>query len=86
VGWESELPVNKPYIAADAQGNVYVTAPEYHRVVKFDGTGKVLAVWGTFGSDAGSLNTPSGIAVDSVGNVYVADSGNNRVVKFAPVN
>ncbi len=85
VGWESEMPVNKPYIAVDGQGGVYITAPEYHRVVKFDSAGKVVAVWGFYGSDAGSLNTPSGIAVDGAGYVYVADSGNNRVVKYAPV-
>jgi DNA-binding beta-propeller fold protein YncE len=42
-------------------------------------------VWGNFGSDERSFNTPSGIVVDAAGNVYVVDSGNHRVVKFAPV-
>jgi hypothetical protein len=85
VGWEGESVVNKPYVAADSQGNVYITAPEYHQMVRFDATGKVLAVWGKFGSDVASVNMPGGIAVDAEGNVYVVDSANHRVLKFAPV-
>ena len=52
---------------------------------RYPAEGKVLAVWGYYGTDVKSFNVPSGIAVDALGNVYVADSGNNRVLKFAPV-
>ncbi len=86
VGWESEAPVNKPYLAIGSQRSVYVTQPDYHRVVKFNGGGQVLAMWGQYGSNDQGLSTPSGIAVDAAGFIYVADSGNNRVVKYAPVN
>jgi len=83
VGWEGESVVNKPYLTVDSKGNVYFTAPEYHRVAELDGSGKVVAVWGQFGSDLSGLNMPSGIAVDAQDNVYVVDSANHRVVKYA---
>jgi len=38
--------------------------------------------FGSEGSAAGQLKSPTGIAVDSQGNVWVADTGNNRVVEF----
>ena len=42
--------------------------------------------WGSFGSNDGQFNTPSGISVDFSGGetvVYVTDSGNNRVQEFS---
>jgi DNA-binding beta-propeller fold protein YncE len=85
VGWEGEGVTNKPYVAVDSGGDVYATAPDYHWVIKFDGSGKVEAVWGQYGSDISSLNMPSGIAVDGADNIYVLDSANHRVLKFAPL-
>jgi tripartite motif-containing protein 71 len=76
---------NKPYLAVDSGGNVYATAPDYHWVVKFDSSGKVVAVWGQYGSDLSSLSMPSGIALDGANNVYVLDSANHRVLKFGAI-
>ncbi|RME46954.1 MAG: hypothetical protein D6791_07020 [Chloroflexi bacterium] len=76
--------VNKPYIAVDAQDNVYVTDPENYRVIEFDHEGKLLAVWGDFGSGAGQFNLPTGIAVGPAGEIYVGDSDNHRVLRFPP--
>ncbi|MBM4429103.1 MAG: hypothetical protein FJ026_01980, partial [Chloroflexi bacterium] len=73
------------YLAVDGSGNVYVTAPDYHWVSKFDGNGQVLAVWGQFGADLASFNMPSGITVDDLGQIFVIDSANHRVLKFGPV-
>ena len=47
-------------------------------------TGKLVSSWGQFGSDASSMNLPTGIAVDAQGRIYVADSENHRVLRFAP--
>ena len=41
-------------------------------------------VWGTTGSAAGELATPTGLDTDAYDNVYVADYDNNRVQKFSP--
>jgi DNA-binding beta-propeller fold protein YncE len=85
LGWEGEGVTNKPYVAVDSEGNAYVTAPDYHWLVKYDRSGKVMAVWGQYGSDLSSLNMPSGIAIDSADNVYVLDSANHRVLKFGAI-
>ena len=41
-------------------------------------------VWGSSGSGAGELATPTGLDTDAYDNVYVADYDNNRVQKFSP--
>ncbi len=83
VGWESLLPANKPYLAVDSLGNVYVTAPEYHWIARYSPTGQLLSVWGAYGTALAGLNMPSAIALDRDDNLYVVDSGNNRVLKYA---
>jgi uncharacterized protein (TIGR03663 family) len=83
-GWEGGSVLNKPYLAADADG-VYATDPEQHRVLRFSPTGGVLAVFGQMGSDTSSFNLPVGVALDGANNLYVVDTLNNRIMKFAPV-
>ena len=81
--WESQSVVNKPYLAVDADGNVFATDPEGSRVLKFSNDGNLLAVFGTRGADLASFNLPTGLAFDARGNLYVADSGNHRILVFA---
>jgi tripartite motif-containing protein 71 len=69
-------------ITVDQGGNLYVPDGPFDRVVKLDPNGKVLAVWGSMGSDAGQFAYPSSVAVDTSGNIYVADYYNGRVQKF----
>ena len=69
-------------LAVDGLGNVYVTDNKNSRIQKFDGSGKFLMKWGSFGSEDGQFNIPFGIAVDREGNVYVGDVGNARIQKF----
>jgi hypothetical protein len=45
-------------------------------------TSASAAPFGSWGSEAEQLETPSGVAVDATGNVYVGDLGNNRVDKW----
>ena len=85
-GWESQSVVNKPYLANDASGRVYVTDPENYRVLVFDGDGKFLAAFGQYGIDVSSFNLPIGVAVDRQGNIFVSDSANARIMKFAPLD
>lgn len=76
---------NKPYVAVDSAGRVYVTDPEGYRVLIFDATGEYLGRFGRFGSDANSFGLPNGIAIDAQDNIYIADAANNRILKFAPI-
>jgi sugar lactone lactonase YvrE len=75
--------VNKPYLAVDANGNVFASDPEGARIMKFSNTGTLLAVFGQLGADLSSFNLPTGLAFDAQGNLYVADSGNHRILVFS---
>jgi sugar lactone lactonase YvrE len=78
-------------IAADADGNLYVTDMENQNVRKIskDGVVSTLAgrtrVAGDADGPAGTatFNAPEGIAVDKAGNVYVADTQNNLIRKIS---
>jgi DNA-binding beta-propeller fold protein YncE len=80
--WAGESTNNKPYLAVDGAGRVYVTDPEGYRVLIFSSDGAYLGRFGHFGPEITSFGLPNGIAVDPDGNIYVADAGNNRVLRF----
>jgi DNA-binding beta-propeller fold protein YncE len=83
--WYGESVENKPYIALDPQGRVYITDPEGYRVVLFDSLGNFVTTWGDFGADQRTFALLSGVAVAPDGTVYVSDPGNQRLMKFAPM-
>jgi len=76
---------NKPYIATDSAGRIYVTDPENYRVLIFNPNGQYLGKFGQFGTDVNGFGMPTGIAIDSEDNIYIADADNNRILKFDPV-
>lgn len=69
-------------IAVGPSGNVYATAFDVHRVVKFTSSGSILESWGSLGDAETNLKTPRGVAVDADEDVYVADVA--WVRKFTP--
>lgn len=81
-GWESQSLENKPFIAVNAQGHVFVSVPELFRILEFDAEGNILRVWGEYGIQPNQFALPSGLAVDLQGNLWVADAGNHRLMKF----
>jgi predicted membrane-bound mannosyltransferase/DNA-binding beta-propeller fold protein YncE len=85
-GWQANTSINnKPYLAVDSGGRVYVTDPEAARVLIFGPDGSYLGRFGQFGTDAGRFNLINGIFIDAQDNIYIADAGNNRVLKYAPL-
>jgi sugar lactone lactonase YvrE len=78
-------------LAAGGDGSVYIAGNyawgEYDEilisyVLKFDGSGNLIAQWGRYGSGDGEFQLPHGIAAGPDGSIYVADTGNYRIQKF----
>ena len=84
VGWYGQSLDNKPFLAADDLGNVYISDPEGYRILRFNSDGTFIHSWGVYGSDLIGLNLPTGMAVDSQEGVWVVDTGNHRLLHFTP--
>ena len=59
-GWDTGLPDEKPYLAVDSKGYVYVTDPGHYRVLVFDYVGKLDAVLWPIWSGCAILCAPHG--------------------------
>jgi DNA-binding beta-propeller fold protein YncE len=81
--WFGQSLDNKPFIAVDAENNVFITDPEGYRVIEFTGSGQFVRTWGDFGVGPAELGLPSGIAVAPDGNIWVTDAGNNRILRYS---
>lgn len=81
-------------LAADADGNVYVTETRNRRVRRISRSGIITTLVGTTASAQSSqqrrnlsdthLVRPSGLAVDKSGNVLVTDGDDDRIWKIHP--
>jgi len=63
-------------------GNVVVADIPGDRVMKLDGSGKVVLTIGGEDVQPQLLVNPYAVAVDAQGNIFVADSGHDRICKF----
>lgn len=85
-GWDSQEIYDKPYLDVATNGDVYVTDPQFYRVVVYAANGEIKASFGTFGNGPTNFDLPTGIAVDPETNiVLVADANNSRIQVFPPV-
>jgi sugar lactone lactonase YvrE len=80
--WFGQSLDNKPYMALDSAGNLFVTDPEGIRVLEFSPDGKFLRGIGESLEPAGNFKLPAGIAIDSEDQVWVTDGAANRVMRF----
>jgi DNA-binding beta-propeller fold protein YncE len=69
-------------VAVDAQGNLYISDSDNHRLIQFDRQFNPVREFGGYGSDAGRFISPEDIVVDRGLNVYVLDTGNRRIVQL----
>jgi len=84
IGREGSLPgaFILPFgVAADSQGNLYVTDRDNKRVQKFNPAGEFVLEWNGAEIDGG-FNHPVGIAIDRDDRVYVVDRMKSRVSIF----
>ena len=71
------------HLAADTNGNLFVTDAMNGRVQVFDRqTGAGRGVIGRLGDGSGQFSKPKGVAVDSAGHVYVADAAFDNIQIF----
>ena len=82
--WYGTSLENKPFIAVDPAGYVYITDPESYRILEFDLEGNPISIWGDYSAGADGFGMPSGIAVDRYGRVWVSDAVNNSILRFSP--
>ena len=80
--WFGQSLENKPFIAVDANNNVFITDPEGYRVIEFTSDGQFIRTWGDFGTGDSEIGLAAGVDVDDQGNVWVTDAGNNRILKY----
>jgi ABC-type Fe3+ transport system permease subunit/DNA-binding beta-propeller fold protein YncE len=67
----------------DPEGNILVVEPHYQRVNKFTPNGKLLAQWGSRGTNAGQFVLPRAVAVNSHNEIFVSEyEAMERVQKF----
>jgi DNA-binding beta-propeller fold protein YncE len=82
--WRGDSINNKPYLAVNDQGQLFVTDPEAFRVLIFNSVGEYLGRFGQFSNESDGFGLPTGIKVDAEGNVYIADAANHTILKYAP--
>ncbi len=82
VGWYGQSLDNKPFIAVDQQGRVFVSDPESYRILEFNTQGEFVRYWGDYGSGFDGFNLPGGMATSAEGELWVADAGNHRILHF----
>lgn len=76
--------VNATGAGGVAAGDIYVVDSANNRIQRFSAAGAFQSKFGSTGTGAGQLTTPTGIAVDQAdGSVYVFEQGNRRVDKFS---
>jgi len=80
--WYGQSLDNKPYLAVDNTGHLFVTDPDGYRVIEFNTDGTFIRYWGDYGNTAETFGMPAGIAVDASGGIWITDAGNNRLMHF----
>lgn len=84
--WSAQSVVNKPFVAVDSTGQVYVTDPEGYRVLAFDSEGQFKAVFGLYRQRCAEFRLTQRYCHRLYGDrVFVADADNHRLLVFPPV-
>jgi sugar lactone lactonase YvrE len=73
-------------IAVASNGQIILSDPDNHRVLRLSPTGDLIASLGSGKRDSGEygFNTPGAVALDGEDNFYVLDMLNSSVKKYSP--
>lgn len=67
-----------------SDGEIVVIEPHYQRLTHYDPKGKILAQWGSRGTQEGTFMLPRGVAINAQGEVYVSEyTASERVQRFS---
>jgi len=80
--WFGQSLENKPFLALDAAGNLYLTDPEGYRIIELSPAGETIRVWGDFSTTSDGLGLASAVAIDAEGQVWVSDAANHRILRY----
>ncbi|MBC8507576.1 MAG: TIGR03663 family protein [Anaerolineales bacterium] len=83
VGWYGQSLDNKPFIAVDDFGRVFVSDPESYRILEFNTEGEFIRYWGDYGAGPEGFSLPGGMATSPEGELWIADAGNHRILHFS---
>jgi len=86
LSWQmQQTDLGKPKgMCRDQNGNIIVVEPHYQRVNHFSPDGKLVAQWGTSGTNLGQFKLPRAVAINSRGEIYVSEYGAaERVQRFS---
>ena len=81
--WYTQSLDNKPFLALNAEKQIFVTDPDLGRIIQFDSQGNFLQLWGGY-DNAILIGIASGVAVDPEGRVWISDALNNTLLQFSP--
>lgn len=71
-------------LCRDREGNIVVNEPHYSRLNHFSPDGKLVAQWGTRGTNAAEIGFPRAVAVNSRNEIFVSEyAAVERVQRFA---
>lgn len=82
IGWYGQNLDNKPFITVDTEGNVYITDPEFSRILVYNAEGEFLNYFGDAGLGADAIGIASSVAIDSSGDAWITDGQGNRLLHF----
>ena len=75
----------EPYLALDPSGTLYATSSVTRQVLKFNGSGQVVARSGVGTGPSDTFAAPFGIVIDKSGQIYISDGVKNFVTPIAPL-
>ena len=82
-GWYGESIENKPFIALNTAGNVFVSDPEGSLILEYTPSGELIHVWDLRGVQDDQISMPVDIEFDEQGIMWVSDAASNMIYGYS---